>query len=130
MKERLNSIEFEDWRENISEKKLDFLEELQKFVGVNQALAKETDFGVSLPSLEDLKNMGFTIIKPEPPPDIKELADTDNPITSSEIKSESHNCESCYEDFGISHEAVRKVSLNGRDHWLCSSCLESLGYES
>lgn len=74
LKERLYGKKYEEWREGISEEKLDFLEELQKFVGVNGALARESDFAVCLSSISELRERGFEIVEPEPPPPIEELA--------------------------------------------------------
>lgn len=45
------------------------------------------------------------------------------------LESAVHTCEEC-EKLGLSNRpAVRKVMMNGKETWLCETCLQSAGYE-
>jgi hypothetical protein len=42
--------------------------------------------------------------------------------------SQDHHCEVCEREMDLEKEAVEKVSENGRDVWLCESCLREGGW--
>lgn len=62
--------------------------------------------------------------QPDRPVEGKSAADS----TEEGEQRPEHVCESCQEDFGIEKPASRKVRVNGREKWLCDSCLSAIGY--
>lgn len=50
-------------------------------------------------------------------------------LREEEKSTPEHTCEICKRDFGIEKPATRRVPMNGREVWLCDSCLQAAGFK-